>query len=498
MKAPASLFARSLSVLLMTLFAVSPAWATCGGGGGGGGGGMSGGSGSGGGSAAETYPVPWKIHDAKTPPPKGVVVYWFPASKEEIKRSSLRMSRTLSLYASQCVSMELADSQLPNADKLLGESKLPVAVVAMPDGSPVTKVENQDGKLKVEAVEKVLSTEMKGRESALDQQLKDGKAKAAAGEKDEAIKLFQAVAEQKCMFPAKAKSAAKELEKLGVNEAASLADGPDFAVPVFDARKSAEIMRTMHLGLIAENGARYLVAEKLYQRAHSMDPADPTPLRYLGELYRHHIGDWDSAKINFNSILSMRADPLSRAVALHGLGKITIHEGEFKKGLHLMEQSVDEYPLALAYRNLAVYWNSEGDLAQGNQYTQKALALDPRDPYNLVFAAVFMAASGQKDEALRIARANVNLLPASYNLAAIYAQNGQREKALAFLKRHFYQYERYHSVRSKEMMEARVDAVFDSLRKDSDFIALTRHADGRLMMPMKPIGASATEATPNR
>jgi tetratricopeptide (TPR) repeat protein len=188
----------------------------------------------------------------------------------------------------------------------------------------------------------------------------------------------------------------------------------------------------------------------------------------------------------------MRADPLSRAVALHGLGKITIHEGEFKKGLHLMEQSVDEYPLALAYRNLAVYWNSEGDLRQGNAYTQKALALDPKDPYNLVFAAVFMAASGNREEALKVAQANVNLLPASYNLAAIYAQNGQREKALAFLKRHFYQYERYHAVRSKEMMEARVDAVFDSLRQDSEFLALTRHADGRLMMPMKGMAPSGT------
>ena len=97
-----------------------------------------------------------------------------------------------------------------------------------------------------------------------------------------------------------------------------------------------------------------------------------------------------------------------------------------------MEQSVAEYPLALAYRNLAVYWNSEGDLVKGNEYTQKALALDPKDPYNLVFAAVFMAASGHGDEALKIARANVNLLPASYNLAAIYAQNGQREKRWHF------------------------------------------------------------------
>jgi len=482
-----SLLARSLAILLIALFAASPAWATCGGGGGGGGGGMSGGGG--GGSAPEVYPVPWKIRAPKDPPAMGLVLYWFPASADELKRSSLRQSRTLSLYASQCISMELADGQVPNAQKLVGESKLPVAVLATPDGTPVTKVENKDGKLKVEAVEKVVDAEVKTRASALDGQLQDAKAKVAAGDKDAAIKLFQAVAEQKCMFPKKAKDAAKELKKLGVGEVARLADGPEFSSPVFEPRKSARIELTMRRGLIAENNARYVLAEKLYQQAHSMDPADPTPLRYLGELYRHHIGDWTKAKTTFNTILDMRADPLSRAVALHGLGKITIHEGQFKQGLHLMEQSVAEYPLALAYRNLAVYWNSEGDLVKGNEYTQKALALDPKDPYNLVFAAVFMAASGHRDEALRVAQANVNLLPASYNLAAIYAQNSQREKALQFLKRHFYQYERYHAVRSKEMMEARVDAVFDSLRQDSAFLALTRDADGRLMMPMKGMGA---------
>ncbi len=481
-----SLLARFLTVLLITFFAVSPAWATCGGGGGGGGGGMSGGSG--GASAPEVYPVPWKVRAPKDPPAMGLVLYWFPASTEELKKSSLRMSRTLSLYASQCISMELADRNVPNAPQLVGEAKLPVAVLATPDGTPVTRVENKDGKLRVEAVEKVVSAEVKTRESTLDGQLKEGKAKAAAGEKDAAIKFLQSVVEQKCMFPKKAKDAARELKKLGVNEVAGIADAPEVASPVFEARESARIELTMRNGLIAENRARYLIAEQLYKRAHLMDPADPTPLRYLGELYRHHIGDWDRARTTFDAILNMPADPLSRAVALHGLGKITIHEGAFLKGLHLMEQSVAEYPLALAYRNLAVYWNSEGDLVKGNEYTQKALALDPKDPYNLVFAAVFMAASGHHEEALKVASANVNLLPASYNLAAIYAQNGQREKALAFLKRHFYQYERYQAVRSKEMMEARVDAVFDSLRQDSAFLALTRDADGRLMMPMKSMG----------
>jgi tetratricopeptide (TPR) repeat protein len=162
---------------------------------------------------------------------------------------------------------------------------------------------------------------------------------------------------------------------------------------------------------------------------------------------------------------------------------MTIPEGEFKKGLALMEDSVKTFPLALAYRNLAVYWNSEGDAAKTDYYVKQAMALEPADSYNLVFAAVFLAASGQGDQALKIARENEALLPASYNLAAIYAQNGQKEKALALLKRHFFEYERYQAVRSKEMMEARVDFVFVSLRSDPRFVALTSGADGRLPLP---------------
>jgi tetratricopeptide (TPR) repeat protein len=486
-----SAFSRSLATLLMILFAVSPAWATCGGGGGGGGGGMP--SSGGGGSRPEVYFVPWRVRAPKDPPAKGLVVYWFPASKEEVEKSSLRQSRPLSLYSTQCISMELADDRVPNAEKLIGESTLPVAVLATPDGTPVTKLENKDGKLKVTELEKVVQSEVKQRELSLDEQLKDAKAKATAGDSAAAIKLYQAVAQQRCMFPKKAKEAAKELKKLGVSEDSTVADAADAPAPVFEARKSLRIEQLMRRGLVAELNARYPLAEKFYNQARLLDPADPAPLRYLGELYRHHIGDWAKARTTFETILSMNAEPLSRAVALHGLGKMTIHDGEFKKGLALMEKSAEEFPLALTYRNLAVYWNSEHDMVRGNEYTQKALDLDPKDPYNIVFAAVFMSSAGRGDEALKIARENINLLPASYNLAGIYAQNGQREKALALLKRHFYQFERYHAVREKEMMEARVDAVFDLLREDASFIALTRHADGKLPMPMpmKGMGSPA-------
>jgi tetratricopeptide (TPR) repeat protein len=472
---------RALTTILIVLFSLSPAWATCGGGGGGGTGGVGGGGGKGAeGPAPAVYMVPWKIWEAPSAPKKGLVLYWFPATSEEVKKSSLRQSRILTLYSAQCVTMTVADAKTPELQPIIGDSAVPVAILASADGAPIKKLENTGGKLKVEAVEKIVEAEMKQRETTLDTQLKDAKDKIKAGDNQNAIALLKPVAEETCLFPKKAKDAAKELKKLGVGEIGSIP-----AAPVLDRVQSARIEAVMRRGLIAEIAEQYVTAERFYRKASLMDPADPTPLRYLGEVYRHHTGEWDKARTTFNRILNMPADPVARAVALHGLGKMTIHDGEFKKGLSLMEQSVAEFPLPLAYRNLAVYWNSEGDLVQGNAYTQKALALDPKDPYNLVFAAVFMAASGNGDEALKIARENRNLMPASYNLAAIFAQTGHRREALALLQRHFFRYERYQAVRAKEMMEARVDAVFDSLRQDSAFLALTSGADGRLQMPMR-------------
>ena len=391
----------------------------------------------------------------------------------------MKTSRILTLYSAQCVSMSVADFRMTEMQKILGESKPPVAVLASADGTEIKRVDNVNGKLNIAQVEKVVEGEMKQRETALDDSIKTAKEKIKGGDNAGAIALLKPVAQEKCLFPKKAKEAASQLKKLGEDV------GFIPAAPIFDARQSAAIESVMRSGLRAEIAERYELAKSLYLRANRMDPADPTPLRYLGELYRHHTGEWDKARQTFEKILNMPADAIARAVALHGLGKMTIHEGEFKKGLSLMEQSVAEFPLALAYRNIAVYWNSEGDLEKGNEYTQKALKLDPKDPYNLVFAAVFMAAAGHGDEALKIARDNQSLMPASYNLAAIYAQTGHRDKALALLQRHFFRYERYQAVRAKEMMEARVDAVFDSLRSDKAFLALTKGADGMLPMPMR-------------
>ena len=240
---------------------------------------------------------------------------------------------------------------------------------------------------------------------------------------------------------------------------------------------NAKMSAAMSAAFAAELAEDYPKARALYRAAAAIDPADPVAVRFLGELYRHHTGEWTFAMETFEQLLKMQPDPLSRAVALHGIGKMTIHMGDSAKGLALFEQSIAAYPLALTYRNLAVYWNSERRRDVADQYVQKALALDPHEPFNLIFAATYLADSNRKDEALKIAKENESILSASYNLAAIYALLGNKGKAMELLRRHFYGYERYDAVRAKEMWEARVDYVFASLKDDPEFVKLTAMAN---------------------
>ena len=55
-----------------------------------------------------------------------------------------------------------------------------VAVLATPDGSPVNKVENQNGKLKLTEVEKLVESEFKQRETAVDSKMKDAAEKVVS------------------------------------------------------------------------------------------------------------------------------------------------------------------------------------------------------------------------------------------------------------------------------------------------------------------------------
>jgi Tfp pilus assembly protein PilF len=421
----------------------------------------------------ETYVVPWKTLGADDKPlSTALVVMWFPADASELESSELNVSRVLTLYSAQCVGLQLVKPDDANTiAKFDVVTKRPI-VLLVAGGKVVDHVNPTGRTITSSSVENMIHHELYQRETVLDQLLETA-GKQSSVDKDAAVAGYQKIWEQRCMAPKQGREAQKALKRLGVivKDAELRSSDPDLS-PAMNAR----ITQAMTEAFRAELMAGYPKARTLYRAAAAIDPADPVPPRFLGELYRHHTGEWTLARVTFDHLLTMQPDSLSRAVALHGLGKMTIHMGDSAKGLALFEQSIAAYPLALTYRNMAVYWNSERQRTKADQYVQKALALDPHDSYNLIFAATYLAGSGRKEEALRIAKENEGELSASYNLAAIYALLGNKGKAMELLKRHFYQYERFDEVRAMEMWEARVDYVFASMKDDPGFVELTKMA----------------------
>lgn len=226
-------------------------------------------------------------------------------------------------------------------------------------------------------------------------------------------------------------------------------------------------------GLSCEIREDYPKALERYAMAAGLDPKDSIALIYLGELYRHHMGRWSDARRTFERVVELNNNDLAMAVALHGLGKMTIWEGNNEQGLKLFEASLKRRPTPLCYRNLAVFWNTEGEFKKAFGYATQAFTMDPEDVYNQVFYAVYLILDGQKEkgEAL-IKRAQFD--PSmSYNYACYYAALGKDDLAFKYLHRHFYGYERYDDVRRFEMAEARMDINFKRYKDDPKFIELT-------------------------
>lgn len=244
-------------------------------------------------------------------------------------------------------------------------------------------------------------------------------------------------------------------------------------LPPSDAERTEAVLRE---GIAFESAGRYEEARGRYEAASRLDPKDPVPLVYLGEVYRHHMGDWDAADRTFRSALKLDNDDFAMAVALHGLGKMTIWRGDDKAGLALMEQSIARYPTPLCYRNLAIYWTSDKTSRKAFEYATKAFELAPNDGYNQVFYSIYLLLDGHKDEAAALF-AKAEFDPSmSYNCACYHAVRGDREKMLSYLKRHFYEYEQFEAVRTFEMAEARMDALFAPWYEDKEFVELTAKA----------------------
>src|SRR5258706_14594020 len=224
--------------LLVLLVSAEPLFATCGGGGGGGTGGAVPRSQVNGQPQPDAYVVPWKsLGPDDKPLTTTLVAMWFPATAEEIGASELNVSRPLTLYAAQCVGLQLVKPDDANTIAKFDVVTKRPTVLLVADGKVVDHADARDGRLTVSSVENMIHHELFNRETTLDAQLDEAKKLADGGDKDGAVTAYQKVWEQRCVAPKKGREAQKALKRLGVavKDADLRAVDPDLS-PAMTAR----------------------------------------------------------------------------------------------------------------------------------------------------------------------------------------------------------------------------------------------------------------------
>jgi hypothetical protein len=162
--------------------------------------------------------VPWRVAEPGMTVDAPLVLYWIPASPDEMRRSPLLTSRDLALFSGRCVAMRVVRPNDTNRLVQLVEegAPLPLAVLASGDGHVIGRVAPKEGEGALDAVEDLVRDELDERAAEADTLLDRARAKAEARDVAGAIVLYQAVWEARCLCPRQAKDARKALRKLGV------------------------------------------------------------------------------------------------------------------------------------------------------------------------------------------------------------------------------------------------------------------------------------------
>jgi hypothetical protein len=162
--------------------------------------------------------VPWKFLQKSAELVKGpIVLYWLPASLEEIKRSPLFTSHVLLEATGRCIGLEIVvPDDVVTFEKLGATGKLPMAVLVDSQGSVIRTVNNLRGVLPASAVEQMLADELSARDDAVYRQLTEAKRRASMGEKEKSIDLYKKIWDDRCLYPLLGNEAQRALKELGV------------------------------------------------------------------------------------------------------------------------------------------------------------------------------------------------------------------------------------------------------------------------------------------
>ncbi len=163
--------------------------------------------------------VPWKVlTPGEAPPHAQLVVYWLPASRDDMRHSELLTSRTLTLYSSQCVAMHVVrPDDFERVAKLGANGRAPTVLLLDAEGRELTHIDSEAGALRIATVEKIVRDEVRSREDEAEKLLDVARDKLESGEKNAAVTMYRRVFDQRCLLPRQARTAQRALRKLGLD-----------------------------------------------------------------------------------------------------------------------------------------------------------------------------------------------------------------------------------------------------------------------------------------
>lgn len=156
--------------------------------------------------------VPWKVIEPGAPRETSpLVLFWVPASRDELRRSELLTSDELTLFSSHCVAMRIVRLDDHETLQRLGvDDELPAAVLADAAGEVIARVPATD----VAEVEAIVREELHERAAVAEAMLDDAREKVDDGELAAAIAIYREVSAQRCVCPRQGKTAQKALRRL--------------------------------------------------------------------------------------------------------------------------------------------------------------------------------------------------------------------------------------------------------------------------------------------
>lgn len=160
--------------------------------------------------------VPWKVLKPGQPPVEGrLILYWIPATPEEMKRSPLLTSRALAEFSMKCVGMQLVRPDDTEAIERLGASEhLPLVILTNAHGERVGMIDSRRGGIRLAAVETLVRDELLTRVGLAETMLDEARSCASNGEREKAVGLYKQVWDQRCIAPRQARSAQRALKRL--------------------------------------------------------------------------------------------------------------------------------------------------------------------------------------------------------------------------------------------------------------------------------------------